>query len=234
MYIQVHWVLKWYTHVFTFYVHVHTVYIHVYAFSYLLFTCFNMSIPCIYRSKDIHTWYIQVQTCIYSFFTKSKRSIISGLEPMTSCIPASCLDRCATSVLVIGQRFVVLVNCLPGGWWRTSGAGPAAPPCLAMTFPVHHCIKAQAARGAAPGHQTAALAVLPGRRLGPASSWLRSTSSESDCRAQAIKSDLTPSQSTIKLFVWAGISIKTLAKKNWRVENRARECLRCYLASLER
>ena len=77
------------------------------CFPYLLFTCFNMSIPCIYRSKDIHTWYIQVQTCIYSFLTKSKRSIIAGLEPMTSCIPASCLDRCATSVLVIGQRFVV-------------------------------------------------------------------------------------------------------------------------------
>ena len=143
MCIQVHWALKWYTHVFTFYVHVQTVYTHVYVFSYLLFTCFNMSIPCIYRSKDIHTWYIQVQTCIYSFFTKSKRSIISGLEPMTSCILASCLDRCATSVLAIGQRFVVLVNCLPGGWWRTSGAGPAAPPCLAMTFPVHHCIKAR-------------------------------------------------------------------------------------------
>ena len=44
---------------------------------------------------------------------------------------------CATSVLAIGWRFVVLVNCLPGGWWRTSGAGPAAPPSLAMTFPVH-------------------------------------------------------------------------------------------------
>ena len=119
MYIQVHWVLKWYTHVFTFYVHVQTVYIHVYALSYFLFTCFNMSIPCIYRSKDIHTWYIQVQTCIYNFFTKSKRSIISGLEPMTSCILASCLDRCATRVLAIGWRFVVSVNCLPGGWWRS-------------------------------------------------------------------------------------------------------------------
>ena len=99
---------------------------------YLLLTCFNMSIPCIYRSKDIHTWYIQVQTCIYSFFTKSKRRIISGLEPMTSCILASCLDRSATSVLAIGWRFVVLVKCLPGGWWRTSGAGPAAPLSLAM------------------------------------------------------------------------------------------------------
>ena len=203
------------------------------CFPYLLFTCFNMSIPCIYRSKDIHTWYIQVQTCIYSFFTKSKRSIISGLEPMTSCILASCLDRCATSVLAIGQRFVVLVNCLPGGWWRTSGAGPGWPwrfQCINTDR-----IKAQAARGAAPGHPTAALAVRPGRRLGPASSWLRSTSSESDCRAQAINSDLAPLQSTIKLFVWAGISIKPFGEKtNWRVENRARECLRCYLASLER
>ena len=32
--------------------------------------------------------------------------------------------------------------------------------------------------------------------------------------AQAIQSDLRPLQSTIKLFVWAGISIKTLAEKN--------------------
>ena len=94
-----------------------------------------MSIPCIYISKNIHTWYIQVQTCIYDCFTKSKKCIMSGIEPMTSCILASCLNSCATRVDDMIRRNVVLVNCLPGGWCRTSGAGPAAPPSPAMTSP---------------------------------------------------------------------------------------------------
>ncbi len=37
--------------------------------------------------------------------------------------------------------------------------------------------------------------------------------------AQAIKSDLTPLQSTIKLFVWAGLNWNLWLKKNWRVES---------------
>ena len=94
-----------------------------------------MSIPCIYISKDIHTWYIQVQTCIYGFFTKSKKCIMPGIEPMTSCIPTGCLNRYATRVDNMVRRNVVLVNCLPGGWCRTSGAGLAAPPSPAMTSP---------------------------------------------------------------------------------------------------
>ena len=58
-------------------------------------------------------------------------------------------------------------------------------------------------------------------------------SSESDwwasgslMHAQAIKSNLMPSQSTIKLFKWAG-SIKTLSTKKIEELNRARECPRC-------
>ena len=42
--------------------------------------------------------------------------------------------------------------------------------------------------------------------------------------AQAIKSDSTPLQSTIKLFVWAGISIKTFGTKKIEELNHAREC----------
>ncbi len=49
--------------------------------------------------------------------------------------------------------------------------------------------------------------------------------------AQAIKSDLTPLQSAIKLFVWAGISIKTFFFEEL---NHARESPRFYLLSLER
>ncbi len=94
-----------------------------------------MSIPCIYISKNIHTWYIQVQTCIYYCFTKSKKCIMSEIEPMTSCILASCLNRCATRVDSTYGRNVVLVHCLRGGWCSTSGAGSAAPPSPAMTSP---------------------------------------------------------------------------------------------------
>ena len=54
---------------------------------------------------------------------------------MTSCILSGCLNRCATRVDNMIRRNVVLVNCLPGGWCRTSGAGPAAPPSPAMTSP---------------------------------------------------------------------------------------------------
>ena len=101
MYIQVHWVLKWYTHVFTFYVHVQKVYIHVYAFSYLLFTCFNMSILCIYKSKDIHTWYIQVQTCIYSFSTWTNDLMHTSKLSWPLCYQRACnkLTICCISKL---------------------------------------------------------------------------------------------------------------------------------------
>ena len=54
---------------------------------------------------------------------------------MTSCIPTGCLNRYATRVDNMVRRNVVLVNCLPGGWCRTSGAGPAAPPSPVMTSP---------------------------------------------------------------------------------------------------
>ena len=52
--------------------------------------------------------------------------------------------------------------------------------------------------------------------------------------AHAIKSNLRPLQSTIKLFVWAGISIKTF-KHTEKIEelDRARESPRFYLPSLE-
>ena len=51
--------------------------------------------------------------------------------------------------------------------------------------------------------------------------------------AQAIKSDLRQLQSTIKLFVWAGISIKTFGTKKIEELDRARESPRFYLPSLE-
>ena len=68
MYIQVHGVLKWYLHVFTLCEHVQTVYIHVYGFSYLLLTCYNMSIPCIYRPEDIHCCCIAAALLLHLWF----------------------------------------------------------------------------------------------------------------------------------------------------------------------
>jgi hypothetical protein len=51
---------------------------------------------------------------------------------------------------------------------------------------------------------------------------------------QAIKSDSMQLQSTIKLFVSAGISIKPLAQNTDEELNSARECPRFYLPYLER
>ena len=51
--------------------------------------------------------------------------------------------------------------------------------------------------------------------------------------SQAIKSNLRPLQSTIKLFVWAGISIKTFGTKKIEELDCARESPRFYLPSLE-
>jgi hypothetical protein len=52
--------------------------------------------------------------------------------------------------------------------------------------------------------------------------------------AQAIKPYSMPLQSTIKLYVWAGISIKTFGTKKFEELNCARECPRFYLLTLER
>ena len=119
-------------------------------------TCICFFILVIYMLQHVYTVYIQIQRYSYMVYTgsnvyiqffhkiKKKYNFRTWTNDLmhTSKLSWPLCYRYATSVLAIGWRFVVLVNCLPGGWWRTSGAGPAAPPCLAMTFPVHHCIKA--------------------------------------------------------------------------------------------
>ena len=73
------------------YIHVHTCNLHVQI----------MFIPGMYRSKDFHTWYLQVQTHMHRFFTNQKNCTIPGFEPMTLCILTSCLIHSATSVPVM-------------------------------------------------------------------------------------------------------------------------------------
>ena len=52
---------------------------------------------------------------------------------------------CACRMIALTTALLAFMNCcplcqyistvVPGGWWRTSGAGPAAPPAPAMTSP---------------------------------------------------------------------------------------------------
>ncbi len=83
-------------------------------------------------NKFKHAIYRPKQS-IYKFCTKSKTCITTGLKPRILCIPASCLDHYATSIHANIPIFTIYLYILPGRWCCTSGAGPAAPPCPAMT-----------------------------------------------------------------------------------------------------
>ena len=69
-------------------------------------------------------------------FRISTKNITAGLEPMTPCILASCLDHYATSVIDSEQLLQVIFTLLPwhAGWCRTYGSGYSAaslrPPSL--------------------------------------------------------------------------------------------------------
>ncbi len=40
---------------------------------------------------SVHTWYLKIQTSMYKLFTKSKKCIITGIEPKTLCIIVYCV-----------------------------------------------------------------------------------------------------------------------------------------------
>ena len=82
--------------------------------------------PCTYQ---VHTLNVQVHVSMY-IVTKSKKS---RFELKTSCISSGRLNHYASSVLEIDT--IVTVYVVPGGWWRTSGAGPAAPPARDVAGP---------------------------------------------------------------------------------------------------
>ena len=66
---------------------------------------------------------------------KGKKIARVGFEPRTSCIALFCLNHFASSVHANYISVQDNNTVLPGGWWRTSGAGPAPPPAPAMTSP---------------------------------------------------------------------------------------------------
>ena len=199
----------------------------VYTCIYILCTCTDSVHTCIctfirviYMFQHVYTLYIQIQRYSYMVYTGSNvyiqffhkikkkynfRTWTNDLLMHTSKLSwPLCYQRACNRVKICCISKLFTWRLVTHVWrWTSSASQPGHDVSSASTR-----IALKPRPGAAPGHPTVALAVRPGRRLGPASSWLRSTSSESDCRAQAIKSDLTPSQSTIKLFVWAGISIK--------------------------
>ena len=81
------------------YIHVHTLYIYV---------CI-MFIHGIYRSKQCHTWYLQLKTRMSSFSRNQKNCIFTKFEPMALCILASCRNHYATSVLAMPGGVIVYV-----------------------------------------------------------------------------------------------------------------------------
>ena len=160
----------------------------------------------------------------------STKNITAGLEPMTSCILASCLDHYATSVIDSEQMLQLIFTLLPWGWCRTYGAGYSAPPGPGPVTVGRHtdgilrCIAAQPAPCARTIHLDSRR--VASTRCRAASESLRST------RIPSQTARLVPSHkiqfdaiaSTIKLFVWAGISIKTFGTTKFEeVKTRVQE-----------
>ena len=130
----------------------------VYTRMYIVWPCISQVYTIMYNMLNVYTKCIQVctmfnhvytlsntytqgystdipRTCpnilgIYQKFRISPKNITAGLEPMTSCILASCLDHYATSVIDSEQLLQVICTLLPwhAGWCRTYGAGYSAPP----------------------------------------------------------------------------------------------------------
>ena len=125
----------------------------VYTCIYIVWTCTDIVHTCIcffilviYMFQHVYTLYIQIQRYSYMVYTGSNVYIqfFHKIKKKYNCriwtndlMHTSKLSWPLCYQRAIGCRFVVLVKCLPGGWWRTSGAGPAAPLSLAMMFPVH-------------------------------------------------------------------------------------------------
>ena len=95
-------------------------------------------------SRYIHV-YTRICVYIQNFKLFEKNCISAGFEPVISCI----LSADSTTALRASTRRyyyflwkgLYTLDCQlssfpsPGGWCRTSGAGPAAPPAPAMTSP---------------------------------------------------------------------------------------------------
>ena len=158
---------------------------------------------------------------------------------MTSCILAISLDHYATSVIDSERLLQVIFTLLPwhAGWCRTYGAGYSAPPVTVgrHTDGILRCIAAQPAPCARAIQLDSARVVS--MRCRAASESLRST------RIPSQTARLVPSHkiqfdaiaSTIKLFVWAGISIKTFGTTKFEeVKTRVQENAEYNLPFLER
>ena len=167
---------------------------------------------------------------IYQKFRISPKNITAGLEPMTSCILASCLDHYATSVIDSEQLLQVICTLLPwhAGWCRTYGAGYSAPPGPVTvgrhTDGILQCIAAQPAPCARAIQLDSARVVSV--RCRAASESLRSTRipSQTARLVPSHKIQIGAIASTLKLFVWAGITIKTFGTTKFEeVKTRVQE-----------
>ena len=151
---------------------------------------------------------------------------------MTSCILASCLDHYATIVIDSEQLLQVIFTLLQwhAGWCCTYGAGYSAPPGPVTvgrhTDGILQCIAAQPA----PCARAIQLDSAPGRvvsmRCRAASESLRSTQipSQTARLVPSHKIQIGAIASTLKLFVWAGITIKTFGTTKFEeVKTRVQE-----------
>ena len=128
--------------------HVYTLYIQILWYSYMLYTGSNVYIQFFHKIKKKYN----LRTWTNDLMHTSKLSWPLCYQRACNWMKICCISKMFT------WRLVTHV-------WRWTCSAPQ---------PGHECfqcintdrIKAQAARGAAPGHPTAALAVWPGRRLG--------------------------------------------------------------------
>ena len=104
-------------------------------------TCWDMYIhwhKFILMHVHVYTWPNNVYSmymssmynfmCLWTWKPKSKKLLRSGFEHVTLCISGGCLNHCTTSIVEFNQLCQYISIVVPGGWWRTSGAGPAPRP----------------------------------------------------------------------------------------------------------
>ncbi len=135
-------------------------YIQKYKYLFLYMQSGNMYRTWIYQPKQVHTCYKQPKACYLHVLHTIKKSKITGLEPSTLCIPASCLNHHNTSVHACMQYLQYMYT-----FYQDSDAGvallvlnppPTPPPCHDITcqFIKANSLKARAARIASPATPT--------------------------------------------------------------------------------
>jgi hypothetical protein len=113
-------------------------------------------------TRYIHQMYKLICLCTCFIKAKSQQGGESNPGPLSEILAT--LTPLLAALMQIRTKLKNLSTTQPGGWWRTSGAGPAAPPAPAITSPDR---------------------VIAGRRLGGPGAgrrWGRAGAGRPDCK----------------------------------------------------